>query len=713
MSGLVLSLEQIAANPQAEVGGKGAALAQLTRAGLVVPRALVVVADAYRAYLQATGLQAAILLELGRKDFSDMRWEELWDTALRIRNLFLTHDLPPDLAAQLGPPLQAAFGQRPVAVRSSALGEDSGASSFAGLHESYVNLSGLPDILKHLRLVWASLWSDAALLYRQELQLDLQHSAMAVVVQEMVVGERSGVAFSMDPTDGSRAVIEAVHGLNQGLVDGTVEPDRWLLERAGGRLLEHVPAQRRQWLQPTAAGVQVQPLPPDLIYRPPLQAAEVDRVYALARRAEELFGSPQDVEWTCRQDDLHLLQSRPITTGAAAGEDQRAWYLSLRRSFESLQALQGKIEGEILPGMTAAARELAARPLAELSAEALAEEIEHRQAVYQHWVEVYWADLISFAHGARLLGQVYNDTLHPEDPYEFTDLLAGERMLSVQRNQALSELGARLQAGAPEAEIDAAWAAFTERFGDLGGRAQVLHLARQLPAQAASPRRPDTEALEARFLGAFRGEERERAVALLDLGRASWRLRDDDNLYLGRIEEQLQAALAEARRRLVGQGKLWAAQLPDEAVTTALRQPGFVPQQASAPDASPAPRKGDFTVAARQLVGQPAGPGLARGRARVILQPADLLEFTAGEILVCDALDPGMTFVVPLCGGIVERRGGMLIHGAIIAREYGLACVTGVPEVTRFVQSGDEITVDGYLGIVILSAPATRSAGVA
>jgi pyruvate,water dikinase len=712
MSDLVLSLEEMAANPQAEVGGKGAALARLTRAGLQVPPARLVVADAYRAYLEATGLRAAIMLELGRKDFADMRWEELWDTALRIRNLFMTHDLPPDLVARLGPPLQAAFGQRTVAVRSSALGEDSGASSFAGLHESYVNLCGLPDILKHVRLVWASLWSDAALLYRQELQLDPEHSAMAVVVQEMVVGECSGVAFSMDPTDRSRAVIEAVHGLNQGLVDGTVEPDRWLLERSGGRLLQHLPAQRQQWLQPSGSGAELQPLPPDLTARPPLQEAEVDRVYALARRAEELFGSPQDVEWTCRQDDLHLLQSRPITTGAAAGEDQRAWYLSLRRSFESLQALQKKIEEEILPGMTAAAKELAARPLSELSDPALAEEIEHRRAVHQHWVGVYWADLIPFAHGARLFGQVYNDTLHPADPYEFTDLLAGAQMLSIQRNQALSELGALLQAGAEEGMIAAAWEAFTGQFGDLGGREQVLNLARQLPVQAATARRPDTAALEAHFLGAFTGEERQRAVALLDLGRASWRLRDDDNLYLGRVEEQLQAALAAGRQRLQQQDKPWAAKLPDEAVTVALRQPEWTPQ-APAAEEPPPPPEGDFTVAARQLVGQPAGPGLARGRARVIFQPSDLLAFEAGEILVCDALDPGMTFVVPLCGGIVERRGGMLIHGAIIAREYGLACVTGVPEVTRFVHTGDEITVDGYLGIVILSAPATPPAGVA
>ncbi len=105
---------------------------------------------------------------------------------------------------------------------------------------------------------------------------------------------------------------------------------------------------------------------------------------------------------------------------------------------------------------------------------------------------------------------------------------------------------------------------------------------------------------------------------------------------------------------------------------------------------------------ARQIVGQPSGPGISRGNARVIHDASDLYSLKAGEILVCDAIDPSMTFVVPLSAGIVERRGGMLIHGAIIAREYGLPCVTGVPDVTKLIQTGDTVTVDGYLGLVII-----------
>ena len=102
----------------------------------------------------------------------------------------------------------------------------------------------------------------------------------------------------------------------------------------------------------------------------------------------------------------------------------------------------------------------------------------------------------------------------------------------------------------------------------------------------------------------------------------------------------------------------------------------------------------------RQLVGQPAGPGIATGVARVVDGQEELLGFKRGEILVCDALSPTMTFVISLASAVVERRGGMLIHGAIIAREYGIPCVTGVPDVARLIRSGMRLTVDGYLGIV-------------
>jgi pyruvate,water dikinase len=189
------------------------------------------------------------------------------------------------------------------------------------------------------------------------------------------------------------------------------------------------------------------------------------------------------------------------------------------------------------------------------------------------------------------------------------------------------------------------------------------------------------------YLSRFEGEERGFQEDLLDLARASYRLRDDDNVHLDRIRRLTEAALIEAQSRVLGPA-------PDNALGRTTTPSG--PSE-EAPAEGHAPR---FKV--RQLVGQPAGPGIAIGRARVVFEENDLYSFVSGEILVCDSLDPTMTFVAPLASAIVERRGGMLVHGAIIAREYGLPCVTGVPDATRDIHTGDLLTVDGFLGIVVV-----------
>jgi pyruvate,water dikinase len=222
------------------------------------------------------------------------------------------------------------------------------------------------------------------------------------------------------------------------------------------------------------------------------------------------------------------------------------------------------------------------------------------------------------------------------------------------------------------------------------------------PGIDMSKRKSNTaDDLQQKFLDRFEGDRKTEAAEMLDLARTSYQLRDDDNIYLGRIESHCMAAVREARQRvetLKTDGAerkhtgILAEVLADldhrtQAVRSETKKPGQT-----------------FEVKPRQLIGQPAGPGISRGKARVIGQHADLARFKHGEVLVCDAVDPNMTFVVPLAAAVVERRGGMLIHGAIIAREYGLPCVTGIPDATDIIESGDDITVDGYLGIVTIGS---------
>lgn len=718
---LILSMERIRDEDRPKVGGKAFALASLPKGEFTVPQAICITTDAYDAYVSLTGLRERILMEIHRKDFREMRWEEMWDASLRIRNMFLNTPIPSQLLAALGDAVTPFSAGKAVAVRSSAPGEDSAKASFAGLHESYVNVRGGDVILDHVRKVWASLWSDSALLYRRELGLDPDKSAMAVLIQEMVLGERSGVVFCRSPMDPSQAVIESVHGLNQGLVDGTVEPDRWIVKRASREILSHVEPVRDCWVAPVEGGAALEALPPELASRPPLSDDEAKAVCRLAMSAEDHFGAPQDVEWTFRKGVLHLLQSRPITTGESDNRtDNRAWYLSLRRSFDNLRALRNTIEDDLIPAILRDGADLESMDLEALPLEELASEAERRGDIHRRWVETYWRDFIPFAHGARLFGQVYNDAVRPADPYEFMGLLAATEMESLKRNRLLEGMARELResprlrnaiergdAAREDPSFGGRLDAFVSRYGLLicpGGPSAdcrfhvsgiLLKMAEAPPTSSGAV--PASVSAEA-FLSRFEGKQREEAAEMLDLARASYRLRDDDNLHLARIEAELDRAVALAEARLAPDSVTPEDLGACRERISRVKKKGYVPRStAASPTVNP-----DFEIRRRQLTGQPAGPGLARGPARVITKRSDLTQFQSGEVLVCDAVDPAMTFVVPLCAGIVERRGGMLIHGAIIAREYGLPCVTGVTEATTRIRTGQALTVDGYLGIVIV-----------
>lgn len=712
-------------------GGKALALGRMVRGGLRVPFAVCLSTRAYNQFVDATGIRGRIMLELGRKRFEDMRWEEIWDMSLRIRALFNNTPLPPDFKISLQEVIEPAFRDKAVVVRSSAVGEDSANASYAGVHESFVNVIGLESIMDHIKLVWASLWSDGAMLYRKELGLKVEESSMAVVIQEMIQGQRSGVAFSVNPNDSNQTVVEAVYGLNQGLVDGSVEPDRWILDRKTGSIISHYGPARDKTVALSSSGVSIEPLPAELAMLPPLNEDELAQVYRLTNMAESIFASPQDVEWTFDGSDLYILQSRPITTPPEDNDSRRTWYISLRRSFDSLKSLRKKIEDELIPAMVKAAE--IRSELGGLSNYSLAEEIESRAEIYQKWKGIYWEEFIPFAHGVRLFGQVYNDVVRPKDPFEFIDLLAGGEMLSLQRNALLGEMAARLKESSEsdlpnslqlsrDEGLNKMMDGFLDKFAGsfVGAALSREGLAKVLLEMANHPTwerktgvksgsksdsnsdsDPDSAAdLRDAFLDHFHGSQRKDAEELLDLARASYRLRDDDNIYLGKIE----AKVAEAEK--VGLNRLGLGHdLSRTEILKALRDPNYIPLKDISPEK---PKK----VIPRQLVGQPAGPGIGSGPARVLREASDLYSFKSGEVMVCDAVDPNMTFIVPLCSAIVERRGGMLIHGAIIAREYGIPCVTGVPEAVDLIETGDILTVDGYLGVITVNRIDTAKKGL-
>jgi len=737
---LLISLDAPEALDERIVGGKAAKLARLSHAGFRVPRGFCLTTWAYEAFVEAAKITAAIAMELGRKSMDDMRWEEIWDAALRIRATFLAQPLSDPLRDCLAEALSGFDPSTPLAVRSSAIGEDSAGCSFAGLHESIIGVRGRRALEDAVRLVWASLWSDAALLYRVELALDPAQSRMAVLVQEMVDADRSGVAFARDPRDPrkERAIIESVPGPCSLLVDGTVDPDRWEIDRETSRVITWLPGQREE-----GDGA------------PLLEPRDLEVILENLLSIERLFSWPPDMEWTGRSASLTLLQARPITTAPPDTDEQRNWYLTLRPGDARLQQLRERVVGRLIPELEAEGEALAAEKLDQFDDRQLADALEQRSETVAKWKQIYWDEFIPFGHGVRRLAIYYNDAVQPEDPYEFVGLLRGQPLLAAQRNRAIGELAQQLAAddalrntveevleshpGALQwADVRTAllgaaagaeafvhgFEALVERFLDIAYDHQRLHdqaesllrnlieLSRRTDSlEGAGAGSVDVAALEQRVLAAVGPERHAEAMDIIETGRVSWRLRDDDNLLVSRLESQLLRAIELAASRLRERGTLTGSGQPRREhsglLARALRAEAADPivfEVSDQPlDSEPLARSSGETP--RQLIGQPASPGVGTGLVRRIRGHDDLARFRSGEVIVCDAIQPTMTHLVPLAAAIVERRGGMLIHGAIIARELGIPCVNGVRDAADLLEDGDFVTVDGHLGIVAVGAP--------
>ena len=736
----IVPLAQVTGAEDGLVGGKAARLGSLIQAGFRVPRGFCITTRAYERFIAEAGLSGPIAMELGRKPLDAMRWEELWDAALRIRSAFLKASLPDAIAEQIRRALADHIGDDAVAVRSSAPGEDSQRLSFAGLHESIVGVKGDRAVLDAVRTVWASLWSDAALLYRRELSLDVNRSRMAVLVQAVELADCSGVAFNRDPRSPNAdcAVIEAVPGPCAALVDGSVDPDHWTLKRTSGELIAWRPGRR-------GSGTD----------EPLLDARDLGHLLGVLSRIEALLGWPPDVEWTGRSPDTVVLQARPITAAGPDAEDERAWYLTLRPNLRRLSELAVRVSGELIPALESEGMRLASQDLAAYADAELAATLLERSESLRRWKGIYWDEFIPLAHGVRQLGRYYTDAVRPDDPYEFVGLLKSVDMIASRRNQAMADLAATLRenpglrhaiSGACVALTGAgattwrqtlesvcecsggpgfldAFDVLASRFMDVMYGAErlldrpdlLLHTLLELADAPPRDARPAESGqgvgrveLEARLFNAVGPARHDEAAEVLRIGRVSWRLRDDDNLLLSRVESQLNRAVTMALDRLHATGRLRQEPRRGDdtvrAIAAALQDPGAV---LDLPAATPEHARVDVLSqdTPRQLIGQPASPGLASGRVCRITAGKDIGRFRAGNVLVCDAIQPMMTHLVPLAAAVVERRGGMLIHGAIIAREMGIPCVNGVVRAVEQLHDGDVVTVDGHLGIVTIGPP--------
>ncbi|MEM5819113.1 MAG: PEP/pyruvate-binding domain-containing protein, partial [Desulfitobacterium hafniense] len=213
-----------------EVGGKGANLGEMTQAGLPVPPGYCITAEAYRQFVSRAGL-AELLAQLAEP--STMKNEDIALLAQEISQRILETPLPEELEQEIVQAFTQIIGHGSLAaVRSSATAEDLPEASFAGQQESYLNIP-LSELINHIKQCWASLWTERAIHYRINNGFDQRQVFLAVVIQQMVDSEVSGVAFSVNPMNAkeNEMVIESVWGLGEGIVSGKVTPDHYVINK--------------------------------------------------------------------------------------------------------------------------------------------------------------------------------------------------------------------------------------------------------------------------------------------------------------------------------------------------------------------------------------------------------------------------------------------------------------------------------------------------
>ncbi|RLM59512.1 phosphoenolpyruvate synthase [Halobellus sp. Atlit-31R] len=296
------------------VGGKAASLGELTAAGLPVPSGFVVTAGTYREFIEDAGIDEELFSAV---DVDHEDTEALREAHERAHELIMDTPVPDDVRdGILSAYGDLGDGDRFVAVRSSATAEDLPDASFAGQQETFLNVQE-DALVERVKECWASLFSQRAIYYRNRQGFPHDQVDIAVVVQEMVDAEKSGVLFTSHPSTGEpQIIIEAAWGLGEAVVSGSVSPDNYVIDRESAEVETITVADKKMMMvKDDATGETVeQEVPDEKRSARVLSDEEIEELVALGERVEDHYETPQDVEWAIHEGEVYMLQSRPITT---------------------------------------------------------------------------------------------------------------------------------------------------------------------------------------------------------------------------------------------------------------------------------------------------------------------------------------------------------------------------------------------------------------
>jgi len=298
------------------VGGKAANLGELVRTGIPVPEGFTVVSQAYFDFLEKANLKNKIVTLLQKIDTDNTNI--LNEAANLIKKAIEGSPIPEEISKEIVDNYRklAKDGSGLVAIRSSATAEDLPEASFAGQQATFLNVKGEKEVIEAVKRCWASLYEPRAIFYRKEKKFDHMKVGIAAVVQKMIQSEVSGVMFTIDPVenDKNKIIIEAVWGLGEFIVQGTVTPDHYEIEKKDFAITN------KQILKQPQQLIRVGKENKEIIVAKAYQSVQklpdekIKELAKIGRKIENHYGFPQDIEWTLADGHLSIVQTRAVTT---------------------------------------------------------------------------------------------------------------------------------------------------------------------------------------------------------------------------------------------------------------------------------------------------------------------------------------------------------------------------------------------------------------
>jgi pyruvate,water dikinase len=294
------------------VGGKGANLGEMTKAGFPVPFGFCVTTESYKEFINYNKLYDFIVEEI-----EDANLENISKVGAKIREKIEQSEMPEKVTQEIIKAVQYTGIDNYYAVRSSATAEDLAFASFAGQQDTYLNIKGKESIINSVRNCWASLFTDRAILYRLQNKIQHEKVHMSVVVQKMVLPDIAGIMFTADPVSGHRGIIsiDASYGLGEALVSGLVSPDIYKFKKKSMKIESKNIADKKLAIMPIqGGGTKKVDITGEKSKSQVMKDSQIKKLSELGMKIEKHYGCPQDIEWCLENDNLYIVQSRAITS---------------------------------------------------------------------------------------------------------------------------------------------------------------------------------------------------------------------------------------------------------------------------------------------------------------------------------------------------------------------------------------------------------------